>query len=287
MSLPSHIWAVPDLSLLIPPKNLDPRNSDFFKDRYSIFLRHDNQVKALENRILELCSRYEEYKKCKIAWGLSTELKVQLLNEFPWNAIGGIPWVRDMMMTFPSWVDNTSELSTIIHSPSPQIKPDIVPKHVQKETKLAWLEMLIICVQETTDWSRITSHSGQKHDTVQLQVFSDKGKPKEQKYEYEITLLHNPTEWDTIHRRLDPWFAEDLPYNGKESYRPPKKWNPGEPFPKDQTGRGFLDEYEQTWVWDPNEEHWDVQEMHKSHKKTSKRQKQGNYHRVSTDGRRL
>jgi hypothetical protein len=270
MSLPSHVWVVPDISLLICPPQLSPYETDFYIRYSTIFLKHDEKVKELQNRIFEL--REEYGYKCEVTWALSDELKVQLYNEFPWNAINEIPWVRDMMLTFPSWVEAANPL-LVEPDYNAQLEPDIVPDHVQDETKQTWLDVLVTCMRETTDLSRLASYPEQA--AVKLRVLFD----DENSYEYEIKLIREITEWDAVRRRLDPWFAEGLPWRGEYSYKP-HDWNPGQAFPKGNTrrGPGFLDEHKQIWVWDRAEQHWDVQE---------RRQGLGKYFRVSSDGRLL
>jgi hypothetical protein len=273
MSLPSYIRIVPDLSLLICPPNLNQWDTDFYLLYSTVFLQHDEKVKELRKKIVDL--QHEYGYECEIAWALSDELKLQLYNEFPWNALNEIPWVRDMMLTFPSWVDAVESL-LVEPYPNALMQPDIVPSHIKNETKQTWLDVLVACMQNATDLSRITSHSEQKQGVVQLYVrFND-----ENSKEYEVKLIREITEWDAIRKQLDPWFAEGLPWNCEYPYKPPRNWHPGEPFPKGNThrGPGFVDETKQTWVWDMAEHHWDVQE---------RRQGLGKYFRVSSDGRLL
>ncbi|HEC83991.1 MAG TPA: hypothetical protein ENI48_01935 [Thioploca sp.] len=269
MSLPSHIRIVPDLSLLICPPNPNQWETDFYILYSTVFMQHDKKVKELRERILEL----REYGyQCEVAWALSDELKVQLYNEFPWNAINEIPWVRDMMLTFPGWVEAVESI-LVEHDSNAKIEPDIVPSHVKDETKQAWLDVLVAGMQNTTDLSRITSYPEQ--ETVQLRVlFYD-----DDSEEYEVKLIRRITEWDAVRQQLDPWFVEGLPWHGEYPYRP-DNWISGKPFPKrnSRRGPGFLDKHQQIWVWDRAEHHWDVQE---------RRQGFGKYFRVSSDGRLL
>ena len=81
----------------------------------------------------------------------------------------------------------------------------------------------------------------------------------------------------------DPWLKHGLPRNGRCPYLPPKRYYsekladfPTERYSDDR--RGFKDRKKQLWLWHKEEQHWDVQ---------FKPYKEGNYFRVTPDGRFL
>ncbi len=81
----------------------------------------------------------------------------------------------------------------------------------------------------------------------------------------------------------DPWLKHGLPRYGKFPYIPPKRYYLEKlaNFPTECYSGGrrcFTDRKKQLWLWDKEEQHWDVQ---------FQPYKKGNYFRVTPDGRFL
>jgi hypothetical protein len=249
---PSRVQVVPDLALVACPPDPDPWDREF-SDRFSqVFLVHDEKVREYE-----------------FAWILSDKLLLHLLgNEFPWNAVGKIDWVTDLMIAFEGWHRTLNPLP-IEHCPSVQVEPDITPSYIGDETRQAWLDVLAGCVQTDTALSYIASFLQQP--VVRLRVHLNASAS-------EIELIRQIAEWDAVLAQVDPWFKHSLPRARNHSYEPPKSWRWGQPFPRGERGIGFLDVKGRTWIWDREEEHWDVQD---------RRSGRGRYIRVTSGGRRL
>lgn len=251
---PSHVWAVPELVLVVCPPDPDPWNSGFYVLYSTVFLKHDEKI-----------------RECGFTWALSDELRTHLLCEFPWNAVNEIGWVRDIMVTFPGWLEIVT-LPSIEHHPDVQAEPDIVPSHVGDGTKQAWLDVLADCVQEDTALSRVASYPQQP--VVHLRVLLDEG------VSAHVELVRQIAEWDVVLAQIDPWARHRLPRAGEYPYEPPDYWQPGQPFPRGHTARGagFVDTEGRIWVRDRAESHWDVQD---------RRQGRERYTRVTNGGERL
>jgi hypothetical protein len=251
---PSHVQVVPDLALVACPPDPEPWNREFY-DLYSqVFLKHDEKVREYE-----------------FVWALSDELLLCLLgNEFPWNAVGEIGWVTELMVAFEEWRRTIKPLP-VEHYPGVLVEPDITPNYVGGETKQAWLDVLAGCVQSETALSYIASFP--QRLVVRLRVCLGQSAS-----EYMMKLIRQVAEWDAVLAQVDPWFRHSLPRVGNCPYEPPRFWHWGQPFPKGEGGIGFLDAKGRTWIWDREEKHWDVQDRHPG---------RGRYIRVTSEGRRL
>jgi hypothetical protein len=249
---PSHVQVAPDLALVACPPDPEPWNREFYDLFSQVFLKHDEKVR--------------EYK---FTWALSDKLLVCLLgNEFPWNAVGKVGWVYDLMVAFEEWRRTIKPLP-VEHCPGVQVEPDITPSHVGDETKQAWSDVLAGCVQTDAALSYVASFPRQP--VLRLWVRWNASAS-------EIELIRQVAEWDAVLVQVDPWFRNGLPRVGDYPYEPPGSWHKGQPFPRGTGGRGFLDVKGRTWIWDREEEHWDVQD---------RRPGRGRYIRVTSDGRRL
>lgn len=80
----------------------------------------------------------------------------------------------------------------------------------------------------------------------------------------------------------DPWLKHNLPKTGQCPYHPPKDYYTHEleelPTKMYRNEKVFVDHKEQLWLWDQQEQHWDVQR---------KPYGRDNYFRVTPDGRFL
>jgi len=252
---PPVVWAVPDLALVVCPANPDPWDGDFCVLYSTVFLKHDEKVR--------------EYG---FDWALSDELKTSLLNEFPWHAVGRVGWVRDLMVTFPGWLQEV-RVFPVEHHPGAQVEPDIAPAYVGDATKQAWVDVLATSTCSEMVRCRVASFPQQTAGPLLLVL--DEGQAP-----FVVQLVRQLAEWDVVLAEIDPWARNGLPSGGEHPYNPPRHWHEGQPFPRQQCvrGAGFLDADGRIWVWDGTEGHWDVQEEQEG---------LGRYMRVKTDGMAL
>jgi hypothetical protein len=102
-------------------------------------------------------------------------------------------------------------------------------------------------------------------------------------YKIKPIQINQADEWFEELKKKDPWLKNNLPKTGEYPYLPPKTYYSEKqadfPTKSYQGGRrGFTDHKDRLWLWDKQEEHWDVQFEPFG---------RGNYFRVTPDGRYL
>lgn len=252
------VYVVPDLALLVCPPDITPHDLTFFDEYWHHFLQHDEMVEANG-----------------FCWMVSDELKICLMNTFPWSNLDEVPWLRGFYEEFfLLWSKWHSPDVHIERYPEAQISPNIVPDYVEEATKQAWHDVLTTCGQENHANAQVASHPQQI--VSQLRIV-----PCEEAEEvYILGIVCTIEQWDATLATMNPWVAAHLPQHGDYPYVPPVSWQHGHPFPRSKCshGNGFLDDQRRIWIWDKAEQHWDVQ--HYPYKR-------GAYDRITIDGRML
>ncbi len=249
------VWVVPDLALVVCPRDQDFYDQHFFENLWQRFLQHD--------AILTTCGFH---------WCLSDALIISLQGEFPFAWLETkIAWVMDFYDDFFGFWDRKERIPVDAY-PQCTLQPDIVPTFVTDDTRQAWLDTLATCAYQDATLSCVASHTDQP--IITLQVNPDNASL------VAVRVVRHSKEWQGVYKQVNPWVAAGLPEpkQGSYAYNPPATWQQGQPFPKAVTprGYGFLDTNQNVWMWDKAEEHWDVQ--HSPYGRD-------NYTRVTRDGR--
>lgn len=250
-----HVFAIPDLEILVCPDPGNPNDRTFYDRNWRIFQQHTDilQEKGFH-------------------WLFSAELCQAVLAQYPWNHLSECKWLVDVYSQLQLLFGQYQKVLQC--TPAHSTRPDMLPIHTLHPTDQAWLATIAWrCTQSNTE-ACIPTLENLHHPAKQVDLLDAQDSVIDT-----LPLVRNEYDWRNLHEQVDPWFQAGLPDKGQYSYRPPTSWRAGQPFPVNQAQRGFVDARGRVWVWDKlHDDHWDVQYDPPRH---------NNYDRVTPDGRLL
>jgi len=186
-------------------------------------------------------------------WLFSDELLDLLWSVYPWNA--KINELTDLLIIFSTWLGRLKkEIVTSQDLDTLQLEPNIHAAYATKDypdLDKEWRNVLARNVDFNPNQTVIFSF-GEKPTQVVLQ-------DSQSDYLQTFALIKNEADWQEILKKHDPWLKNNLPQFGDCPYQPPQNY--GHKFPTKLHGSNkvFIDHKDRLWLWDTQENHWDVQ----------------------------